>query len=90
MYVPKQLRDVREMKVMDFNAGQKEIRDGIYELFAGAGTAITPDYYGLLNATTEFFCHKQPSKRPIAESAMFGTRNAQMIKMVDVLKERIY
>jgi hypothetical protein len=40
----------------------------------------------MMNATTEFFCHVYPSKRPIAESVMFGGRQKQMMQMVEVLK----
>lgn len=84
-YYPVELRPAKQEKVEDFNLRQEGLRDGIFELFAGAGTAITPDYWGMLNATSEFFCHVQPSKKPIAESVMFGGRQKNMQLMVDTL-----
>ena len=88
-YYPSQLRDAKNDDTMAFNATQNELRDGIYGLFAGGGIAITPDYYGLVNATSEFFCHKQPSKRPIAESAMFGGRQKNMMRVVRAVADRV-
>lgn len=85
---PKELRSAKELKTADLNASQQELRDGIFGLFSGGGTAITPDKYGMLNATTEFFCHVFPSKRPIAESVMFGGRQAQIMKMVNALDKK--
>jgi hypothetical protein len=56
-------------------------------LFSGAGTAITPDAWGMLNATSEAFCHYVPSKKPIANSVMFGSRAQRMMSMVETLKK---
>jgi len=88
-YYPKELRDKKEETTVDFNERQEGIRDGIFELFGGKGTAITPDYWGMFNATTEYFCHYQPSKRPIAESVMFGGRQKNMMEMVTTLSNRV-
>jgi len=88
-FYPKELRTAKEEKIIGMNESQEELRDGIYGLFAGAGTAITPDYYGLVNAGSEFFCHVQPSKRPTAESVMFGGRQKNMMKLINVLAERV-
>lgn len=84
---PWQLRDEVTAKVAEYNAGQIEIRSGIKNLFDGAGTEITPDYWGMLNATTEYFCHVQPSKKPIAESVMFGPRAQRTMAMVETLNK---
>lgn len=84
-YYPAELRKAKSEKTEDFNAHQKMLRDGIFELFSGAGTQITPDYWGLLNSTSEYFCHVLPSKKPIAESVMFGTRQKYIGQMVNVL-----
>jgi len=54
-------------------------------MFAGQGTAITPDCWGMFNSTTEFLNHYLPSKRPTASSMLFGGRNADAMKMVNVL-----
>ena len=84
---PWQLRDEASEKVAVYNQGQSEVRDGIKELFDGAGTAITPDFWGMLNATSEYFCHVQPSKKPIAESVMFGPRAQKTMAMMETLNK---
>lgn len=86
-YFPKELASAREEKTQEVNQKASEIRDGVYALFAGAGKQITPDYWGMLNATSEYFCHYQPSKRPVAESIMFGGRQANIMQMVEVLQD---
>lgn len=88
-FYPPELRKQKEEDIQDFNQKQEQIRDGIYSLFAGAGTQITPDYYGLMNATSEYFCHYQPSKKPIAQSVMFGNRQKQIMNVVNVMSEKI-
>jgi len=86
-YYPNELRDKKAETIEAYNSAQLGIRNGIYELFAGKGIAITPDYWGMLNATSEYFCHYQPSKRPIAESVMFGGRQKNIMNMVTTLSE---
>lgn len=88
-FYPIQLRTAKDEKTEHENVGLAEVRDGIYKLFSGEGTAITPDYWGMLNATSEYFCHVQASKRPIAESVMFGGRQANTMRMVTTLNERV-
>lgn len=88
-YYPVQLREDKEQKTVEYNTGQQEVREGIYSLFAGNGTAITPDYWGMLNSTSEYFCHIQPSKRPIAESVMFGPRSKHIGAMVETLVAKV-
>ena len=88
-YYPKELRDEKEQKIENENSRLNGIRDSIYYLFANEGTAITPDYYGVMNATTEYFCHKMPSKKPIASSVMWGNRQKMTMQVMDVLKNRI-
>ena len=87
-YYPAELRKSKQESTEQFNKKQAEMRDGIFELFAGAGTAITPDYWGILSSGSEYFCHYQPSKRPIAESVMFGARKDKITRMVSVLSEK--
>ena len=84
---PVQLREEKAERIQSYNDSQEAIKDGIFELFSGAGTQITPDYWGLFNSTSQWFCHVQPSKRPIAESVMFGGRQKNTMKMVNVLAE---
>jgi hypothetical protein len=84
---PWQLQGQESEKVAVYNQGQEEIRSGIKNLFDGAGTDITPDFWGMLNATSEYFCHVQPSKKPIAASVMFGPRAQNTMKMVNTLNQ---
>ena len=88
-YYPSELRKKKEEDIYDFNGKQEEIRDGIFSLFAGKGTAITPDYYGVMNATSEYFCHYQASKKPIAQSVMFGNRQKQIMNVVNVMSSKL-
>jgi hypothetical protein len=88
-FFPAPLRAAKIEKEHAENEQKAEIRDGIFSLFAGAGTGITPTYWGALNATTEFFCHVLPSKKAIATSIVFGDRNDATMKMVNVLNGRI-
>jgi len=84
---PWQLRDAKQETIAVFNQGQDEIRNDIFGLFAGAGTAITPDYWGMFNATSEYFNHYQPSKKPITESLMFGARADNIMAMAETLNK---
>jgi hypothetical protein len=88
-YYPSQLRAAKSDKVEDENQSWGEIRNGIFQLWAGTGTAITRDYWGMFNATSEYFCHVQPSKKPIAQSVMFGGRQNNIQKMVRTLSDRV-
>lgn len=88
-FYPAQLQDKKAEAVAEYNEHQSSVRDGIFNLFSGAGTAITPDYWGMLNSTSEYFCHVMPSKRPIAESVMFGGRQKSTMRMVETLSNRV-
>lgn len=88
-FYPSELRQQKEEDIESLCEKQENIRDGIFKLFAGNGTAITPDFYGMMNATSEYFCHVMPSKKPIASSIMFGNRQKQIMQMVNVLKEEV-
>jgi hypothetical protein len=88
-FYPVQLRTAKEEKTVEANLDITQVRDGIFRLFSGEGTAITPDYWGMLNATSEYFCHVQASKRPIAESVMFGGRQKHSMQMVTALSNRV-
>lgn len=86
---PVELVEKKAKSIKEINDTNEYIRDGIYTLFSGQGTKITPDYWGMLNSTTEFLCHYQPSKRPIAESVMFGSRQKNSMRMVRTLSGRL-
>lgn len=60
-------------------------RTGIYNLFSGSGTNITPDYWGLFNASTEWFNWGKMAKKPVEYSVVLGNRSNLMNKMADVL-----
>jgi hypothetical protein len=87
-FYPYQLRDAKKERIDAYNETQMGIRVGIGELFSGAGTQITPTLWGMQNAMSEFLCHVMPSKKPIAESVMFGNRNKLSMQMIEVLKDR--
>lgn len=88
-FYPKELKEEKMEKIEVERERLSGIRDGIYNLFSGGGTSITNDYYGIMNSTTEYFCHKMPSKKPIAASVMFGNRQKMTMQIIDVLKERV-
>lgn len=71
-----------------FNRAQGKIRDTIMATFQG-GTAITPDFWGVTNATSEAVCHFLPSKKPIANSVMFGDRSSITNRVISVLMSRM-
>lgn len=87
---PKQLRDAKRDAIALSNAKVMEHRNGIARLFQGAGTAIKPSYWGLLNATTEYHCHYMKSKKPIAESVISGNRAKMSAQMVNTLRSNLY
>jgi hypothetical protein len=84
-FIPWQLRDESQKAIAQVNDTRNDIRENIFGLFSGGGTEIDPTHLGLLNATSEFFNHYQPSKKPIAESLMFGGRAENIMAMVETL-----
>lgn len=86
---PPELRKRDGDRIADYNEGQRKLREGIYQVFSEQGTAISMDMWGLLNAGSEYFCHYMGSKKPIAESVMFGNRNSLTNKLIQVLKYQI-
>jgi hypothetical protein len=88
-FYPKELKAEKQTKIEDESERLSGIRDGIFGLFSGGGIAITPDYYGVMNSTTEYFCHKMPSKKPVAASVMWGNRQKMTMQVIDVLKNRV-
>jgi hypothetical protein len=84
-YIPPTLRKDEEKSIEEDGKLKKKYRDGIYNLFAGAGTEITPNYWGLLNATTEYFNYGQVIKKPANASIILGPRSDNMNQMVEVL-----
>jgi hypothetical protein len=85
-YIPPSLRQKEEEKIETKNELMGKYRSGIHSLFtSGQGTAITPNYWGLLNATTEFFNWGQMEKKPANASILFGQRSNRMNDMVEVL-----
>ena len=88
-FYPEELREEKLVSLDAINTKQEEIRDGIFGLFSGGGINVTADYYGILNSTTEYFCHKMPSKRPIAASVMWGNRQKMTMQVAEVLKTKM-
>jgi hypothetical protein len=88
-YYPAELRGAKEKAISGDNEKVNRIRTDIFEMFAGRGTAITPTLYGVMNATSEYFCHILPSKKAVAGSIMFGNRQQDIMRVVNVLKNEL-
>jgi hypothetical protein len=86
---PQELWTDEQGKIDDAAEMSEKTRNGIYALFTGAGTQITPDYYGLFNATTEWFNWGQSTKKPAEVSILMGNRANNMNKMVRTLSGAI-
>lgn len=82
---PEKLRASKEEKLELEKKLMTQYREGIYSLFSGQGTAITNDYWGLFNATTEYFNYGQMEKKPANLSIMLGQRATRMNQMAEVL-----
>jgi hypothetical protein len=88
-FIPSELKAEKIEKVETENKRLEDMRDGIASLFFGNGTGITPDYFGVYNSSSEYFCHKLPSKKPVATSVMFGNRQKMMGQVIDVLVSKL-
>lgn len=86
---PKNLRQSKQESIDAQAEVAERYRTGIYELFNGQGTAITPDMWGLFNATTEYFNYAQVAKKPVDASILFGNRARNMNKMAEVLQYQV-
>jgi hypothetical protein len=84
-FIPPSLRPEEEEKIEDKAALMKQYREGIYGLFAGAGTAIKPNMWGLFNSGTEYFNHVQMEKKPADVSILVGKRDQRMGELAEVL-----
>lgn len=84
-YIPDALRGKKNDKIEADKELAERNRAGIASLFFGQGTQITPDYWGLFNATTEYFNYGQVEKKPAALSILMGNRAANMNNMAEVL-----
>jgi hypothetical protein len=87
--VPVELRVSTQEKVQEYNEKIDNLRNGIFELFQGKGTEITPTAWGLICAGSEFLNHVQPSKRPIAQSVMFGGRYRKITKLIKTIQTEL-
>jgi hypothetical protein len=86
---PRELWGDEQDKVDTIANNAAKNRDGIFALFSGAGTKIDANYYGLFNATTEWFNWGQSTKKPAEVSILMGNRSMQMSKMVNILQKDI-
>ena len=82
---PAKLRANKEEKLEMDKKLMTQYRDGIYGLFNGQGTGITNDYWGLFNATTEYFNYGMMEKKPANLSVMMVQRATRMNQMAEVL-----
>lgn len=83
--VPQKLRSRENAKVDEINAVRERYRAGVRNLFDGEGIEITPTYWGLFNATTEYFNHIQVEKKPMGMSIINGNRADNMNRMFKTL-----
>jgi len=88
-YYPGTLLDDKTASVEKHNDTMAQYRDGITEVFQGAGTDITPDLWGVFNATTEYFNWGQMAKKPVEASILMGNRSRNMNRVTKVLQERL-
>lgn len=87
--VPNSLRKIREDE-RDAKANSiSRIRDGIFATWSGRGTAITPNAWGLFNATTEYMNFGLPSKKSTNESVLIGDRSKLMDSMALYLNDMV-
>lgn len=89
-FYPNALKD-KKQKAIDAEAERVErIRKGIYTLYdSDEGIAIDETYWGLFNASTQYFNHKMPSKKDTAFSITWGNRSNEMKHFADVLIDDI-
>lgn len=88
-FIPPSKRQAKEEKIEEEKQLMTQYRDGIAELFFGKGTEITPNYWGLFNANTEYFNHIQMEKKDAASSILVGSRNKRMNQMAEVLQYEV-
>ena len=84
-YIPDSLRGKKVEKIEADKEIAERNRAGIANLLFGQGTQITPDYWGLFNATTEYFNYGQVEKKPASTSILMGNRATNMNAMAEVL-----
>jgi len=86
-YYPKKLIASKQ-QVIDAKVEESERdRSLAYALFAGAGTKINNTCFGLLNAVVEYENYGGTIKKDIASSIVFGNRNNNMNRALNVIKE---
>lgn len=88
-FCPDTLRERENGRVDAKNELHTRYRDGIKQLFSGAGTEITPDMWGLFNAGTEYFNHVQVEKKPAGLSVVDGNRADNMNKLANAIKKNL-
>ncbi len=84
-YIPNSLRGKKSEKIEAERESAQKNREGIYSYFNGKGTEISRDYWGLFNATTEYFNYGQVEKKPASASILMGNRATNMNAMAEVL-----
>lgn len=83
---PDALRAEKQNKIDEEVEKLESVRGTIFDIFTGSqGIAIDDTYYGLFNATTQFFNHVLPSKKDTAYSLVWGNRNIKMNQFAKVL-----
>lgn len=87
---PDALRKDKQEKI-DAEAERLEgLRVGIYDVFSTSkGIAIDENYWGLFNASTQYFNHEMKSKKDTSYSLVWGNRNGHMNHFAEVLRDDI-
>ena len=88
-FYPDTLRANQEEKIELTNEKVNERRDLAMSLFEGAGIAITPTAWGVLNSVTEAENHHVPSKKDTAYSILIGNRRETMATAMKVVTEYV-
>jgi hypothetical protein len=84
-YFPDKLRDAKQTAIDKAAELAERDRVMVESLFGGAGTAITPDGWGLFNSVTEYENYGRNSKKAPEYSILLGERAATMSRAVSVI-----
>jgi len=82
---PDKLRAEKQNKIDELKEKAERDRKIVESLFAGKGTEITADGFGLFNSVTEYENHVRVTKKPSDYSILFGNRANKMTYAANVI-----